>query len=56
MPKNVQVTVQLHSFHTLAGLCTKSLKPGFSSIWTENLQMYKLDLEKEEEPETKSPT
>ena len=28
----------------------------FSSMWTKNLQMYKLDLEKAEEPEIKLPT
>ena len=49
MPKNVQITVQLHSFHTPARLCSKSFKLGFSSTWTENFQMYKLDLEKAEE-------
>ena len=31
MPKNVQTTIQLHSFHTLARLCSKSFKLGFSS-------------------------
>ena len=31
MPKNVQITVQLHSFHILARLCSKSCKLGFSS-------------------------
>ena len=34
MPKNVQITVQLHSFHMLARLCSKSFKLGFSSPWT----------------------
>ena len=29
---------------------------GFNSTWTENLQMYKLDLKKAEEPEIKLPT
>ena len=33
----------------------KSFKPGFSSMWTKNFQMYKLDLEKAEEPEIKLP-
>ena len=37
----------------LAKLCSKSLKLGFSSMRTENFQMYKLDLEKTEEPEVK---
>ena len=56
MPKNVQITVQLHSFHIPARLCSKSFKLGFSSIWTEKFQMYKLDLKKTEEPEVKLPT
>ena len=34
MPKNVQITVQLHSFHKHARLCSKSFKLGFSSTWT----------------------
>ena len=37
----------------LARLCSKSFKLGFSSMWTENFQMFKLDLEKTEEPEIK---
>ena len=40
----------------LARLGSKSCKLGISSIWTENFQMYKLDLEKAEEPEIKLPT
>ena len=47
MPKNVQTTVQLHSFHMLLRLSSKSFKLGFSSMWTENFQMYKLGLEKQ---------
>ena len=31
MPKNVQITVQLHSFHMLARLCSKSFNLSFSS-------------------------
>ena len=34
----------------------KFFKPGFNSMWTENFQMFKLDLEKAEEPEIKLPT
>ena len=30
MPKNVQTTTQLRSFHMLASLCSKSFKTGFS--------------------------
>ena len=55
MPKNVQATGQLQSFHMLVRLCSQSFKLGFSSIWTENFQLFKLDLEKAEEPETKLP-
>ena len=40
----------------LARLCSKSFKLGFNSMWTKNFQMYKLDLEKAEEPEIKMPT
>ena len=39
MPKNVQTTVQLHSFHMLARLCSKSFKLSFSTTWTKNFQM-----------------
>ena len=56
MPKNVQTTAQLHSSHRLAKLCSKFSKSGFNSTWTENFQMYKLDLGKAEEPEIKLPT
>ena len=31
-------------------------KPGLNSMWTVNFQMFKLDLEKAEEPENKLPT
>ena len=46
MPKNVQITAQLQTFHTLAKL-------GFSSTLTKDFQMFKVDLEKAEEPEIK---
>ena len=55
MPKNAQTTTQLHSSHMLAKWCSKFSKPGFKSTWTESSQMFKLDLEKAEEPE-KLPT
>ena len=55
MPKNVQATIQLHSFHMLAKLCLDSFNLGFSSTWTENSQMYKLGLDKAKEPEIKFP-
>ena len=54
--KTVQTTIQLCSFHMLVRLCSKSFKLGFSSMSTENFQMYKLGLEKAEEPEIKLPT
>ena len=55
MPKNAQTTTLLHSSHTLAQKCSKFSKPGFNSTWTKNFQMFKLDLEKAEEPEIKFP-
>ena len=55
MPKNAQTTAQLHSSHTLAKECSKFSKLGFNSMWTENVRMFKLNLEKAEEPEIKLP-
>ena len=49
MPKNVQTTAQLHSSHILAKECLKFSKRGFNSMWNENFQMLKLDLEKAED-------
>ena len=54
--KNVQATTQLHSFHMLSRLWSKSFKQGFNSIWIEDFHMYKQDLVKVEEPEIKLPT
>ena len=54
--KNVQISVQLHSFHMPASLCSKSFNLGFSSMCTKKFQMYKLCLEKAEEPDIKLPT
>ena len=56
VPKNAQTTAQLHSSHTLVKYCLKFSKPGFSNMWTVNFQLFKLVLEKTEEPETKVPT
>ena len=56
MPKNAQTTAQLHSSHMLVKLCSKFSKPGFSNTWTVKFQMFKLVLEKAEEPEIKLPT
>ena len=55
MLKIVQTTGQLHSLPMLVRLCSKSFKLHFSSAWIENFQMYKLDLEKAQEPEIKLP-
>ena len=52
MTKNVQTTIQLHM---LARKCSKFFKLGFSSMWTENFQMYKMALEKADKPEVKLP-
>ena len=54
--KNAQTTTQLHSSHMLVKWCLKFSKPGFSNMWTMNFQMFKLALEKTEEPEVKLPT
>ena len=56
MTKNAQTTTQLHSSHMLVKQCLKFSKPGFSNTWTVNFQMFKLVLEKAEEPEIKLPT
>ena len=56
MPKNAQTTAQLYSSHTLAKRCSKFPKTGFNSTWTMNVQIFKLHLEKAEEPEIKLPT
>ena len=50
------------SYHTIALIshaskqCLKYSKPGFSNTWTVNFQLFKLVLEKAEEPEIKLPT
>ena len=56
MPKNAQITARLHLSHTLVKWFLKFSKPGFSNMWTVNFQMFKLVLEKAEEPEIKLPT
>ena len=56
MAKNVQTTTQLHSFYMLARSCTKFSELSFNSMYAKNFHMYKLDLEKAEEPEIKFPT
>ena len=54
MPKNAQTTAQLHSSHTLALVMLKILQARLQQYM--NFQMFKLDLEKTEEPEIKLPT
>ena len=56
MPENAQTTAQLHSSHTLVKSCWKYSKLGFSTTWPMNFQIFKLVLEKAEEPEIKLPT
>ena len=56
MPKNAQTTAQLQSSHMLAKKYSKFSKLGFNSTWTMNFQMFKLVLEKAEEPEIRLPT
>ena len=57
MPKNAQTTAQMHSSHRLVKLNFSNFsKTGFSNMWTMNFQMFKLVLEKAEEPEIKLPT
>ena len=56
IPKNAQTIAQLHSSDTLVMQCSKFSKPGFHKTWTVNFQMFKLVLEKAEEPEIKLPT
>ena len=53
VPKNAQTAAQLHWSHTLAKQCSKFSKPDFSNMETVNFQMFKLVLEKAEEPEIK---
>ena len=55
MPKKAQTTTQLYSSHMLAKKCSQFSKVGFSNTSTMNFQMFKLDLEKAEEPEIKLP-
>ena len=56
MAKNAQTTTQLQSSYMLVKECSKFSKPGFSNTWTMNFLMFKLVLEKAEEPEIKLPT
>ena len=51
MPKNARNIAQLHSSHTLVKWWSKFSKPGFSNTWSVNFQIFKLVLQKAEEPE-----
>ena len=60
IPKKGNVK-ECSNYHTIALIShaskvSKFSKPGFSKTWTENFQMFKLVLEKAEEPEIKLPT
>ena len=60
MPKNGNAK-ECSNSHTIvlisrfSKVMLKSFKLDFSSTWTENFQMYKLDLQKAEEPEMELP-
>ena len=55
MPKNAQMlTIALIS--QASKVMLKFSKPGFNSTWTLNVQMFKPDLEKADEPEIKLQT
>ena len=51
--RQCQRTAQLPSSHTLVKWCSKFSKLPFNSMWTMNFQMFKLVLEKADEPEIK---
>ena len=53
MPKNAEITPQLHLSPTVTKQYSKFSTPGFNSKWTKNFQKFKLVLEKAEEPEIK---
>ena len=55
-PKECSNYRKLHSSHMLAKQYWKFSKPGFNNTWTMIFQMFKLVLEKAEEPEIKLPT
>ena len=54
--KVAQTTARLHSSHMLDKQRSKFSKTGFSEMRTVNFQMFKLVLEKAEEPESELPT
>ena len=56
MPKKVQTTIQLNSFHNASKVNSKSFKLGFSNTWSKNFQMYKLDVKEAKESKIKFQT
>ena len=52
MPKIIQTALQLHSFHMLARLFSKSLKLHFRTTWMENFQIHKLGFKEIKEQKT----
>ena len=56
MPKDVQTTAQLYSSKHTSKAMLKILQARLHSTWTMHVQMFKLVLEKAEEPEIKLPT
>ena len=54
MPKNAQTIAQMHSFHMLTSTL-KIFQARFQQYVNQELQMYKLGLEKAEETEIKLP-
>ena len=55
-PRNVQTTEQFALISQTSNIMLKILQARLNSTWTENFQMFKLDLEKVKEPEIKLPT
>ena len=56
MPKNVQTTSTIALISHASKVMLKILQARINSTWTKNFQIYKLDLEKADEPEIKLPT
>ena len=53
MPKNIQTTTQLHSYHIASKVLLKILQSRLQQYVKWELQIYKLDLKKAEKPEIK---
>ena len=53
MPKNVQTTAQLHSFHTRSKVMFNILQARLQQYMNQEFQLFKLDLEKVKEPDIK---